>query len=90
MKLLESVRSRLNGQTTEAFGEGQRYPVTKSMVKSIKNHMVSLRNTDIDGYTFERRRSDYKDAQSDLVIYDDEGHIVLHGRDWGHQASFWN
>ena len=89
MSLLESVRTRFNGQTTAAFGEGQRRTVTKSMVKSIKNHLPGLRDTDIDGYTFERRRSDYKDAQSDLVVYDNDGHPAIHGRDFGHLISFW-
>ena len=89
MSLLESVRTRFNGQTTEAFGEGQRHPVTKSMIKSIKMHITSLRDTDITSYSFERRRSDYKDAQSDLVIYDGEGHMAMHGRDFGHVTSFW-
>ena len=58
----------MSGQTTEAFGDGERFPVNKQMIITIKRHINDLKDTDITGYTFERRRSDYAGAKSDLVI----------------------
>ncbi|HLF79437.1 MAG TPA: hypothetical protein VJB57_18300 [Dehalococcoidia bacterium] len=89
MKLFDSMRSKLSGQTAEKFGEGQRFPLTKPMVKSIKQHIGSLRETDLDAYTYERRRSDYSQAKSDLMIYDREGQAVLHGRESDGPLNFW-
>ena len=47
----------MSGQTMEAFGEGERFPVTKQLIVTIKRHVNDLKDTDISGYTFERRRS---------------------------------
>jgi hypothetical protein len=81
MGVFSSLRSRINGQTGEAFGEGQQFPVTKQMVASIQRHMPALKDADLSSYTFERRRSDYAGAKSDLVIYNDRKLPVLHGRE---------
>ena len=89
MKLLEAVRSKMNHQTQEAFGDGARFPVNKQMIVAIKRHMVGLKDEDFAGYTFERRRSDYRDAKSDLVVYNAEKLPVLHGREFGNSTSFW-
>jgi hypothetical protein len=89
VSLLKSLRSRFNGQSTELFGQGQRYPLTDKMVKSIKKHEVSLRSADLGAFKFERRRSTYHDAKSDLVIYNAEGTPVLNGREFDGPLSFW-
>jgi hypothetical protein len=91
MNLFSSFRSRMSGQTTEAFGTGERFPVTKQMATSIKSHMNGLINTDLSTYTFERRRSDYPDSKSDIVVYDPEGQVILHGREGSNgKLSFWS
>ena len=89
MSILGQVRSMFSGQTREEFGLGQRHPLTKQLTKSIKRHVVSLRNEDLSGYEFERRPSQQKDAKSDLVIYDAEKKPVLFGRDMYGDTSFW-
>ena len=89
MKLFESMRAKMNGQTPEKFGMGQRFPLTKPMVKSIKLHIVNLQDTDLTAYTYERKRSDYATAKSDLVIYNGEGETVLHGRESDGPLNFW-
>ena len=81
MGVFSALRSKMSGQTSEAFGEGERFPVNKQMIITIKRHITDLKDTDITAYTFERRRSDYKGAKSDLVIYDGEQRAVLHGRE---------
>jgi hypothetical protein len=81
MGMFSSLRSKMSGQTSEAFGEGERFPVNKQMILTIKRHVTDLKDTDITGYTFERRRSDYKGAKSDLVIYNDTQQPVLQGRE---------
>ena len=65
----------------QAFGEGERSPVDKQMIITIKRHVVDLKDTDISGYTFERRKSSYKGAKSDLVIYNETKQPILHGRE---------
>jgi hypothetical protein len=91
MKLLTSVRSRFSGQTQEAFGQGERFPVSKTIVKEVRRHLARFEKVDMSAYTFERRRSDYADAKSDLVIYDENGAPVVRGREFdnGH-LSFWD
>ena len=89
VKLLNSLRSKMNGQTREEFGLGHRSPLTPPMVKSIKRHMLTLKNSDLGAYSFERRRSDYAQSKSDLVIYDGEGKAVLHGRETDGPLTFW-
>lgn len=83
MGVFDALRSKMSGQTLEAFGEGQQFPLTKQMIVSIQRHMSTLKDSDLKGYTFERRRSDYAGAKSDLVIYNASKQPVLHGRELG-------
>jgi hypothetical protein len=82
----------LGSKKTElAFGEGERFPLTKQMTVAVKRHMVALKDADLSAYTFERRRSDYKDARSDLVIYDATSAKVLSGREFNSgPTSIWD
>jgi hypothetical protein len=81
MNILNAMRSKLSGQTQEAFGEGQRFPLNGDVKRAILHHMNELGRKDLAAYSFERRHSYYPDAKSDLVIYDGEGQPVLHGRE---------
>jgi hypothetical protein len=91
MSFMQTMRSKMNHQTEEAFGEGARTLVDKKMILAIKRHMVGLKNEDITGYTVERRRSDFFGARSDLVIYNAQGTPVLHGREFnGGPISIWD
>jgi hypothetical protein len=89
MTFLNSIRSLVSRQPQEEFGLGERFPITKAMSVSIKRHMNGLSKADLSGYTFERRRSEYHDAKSDLVIYNPADKPVLNGREIGGRLSFW-
>ena len=75
-----------------AFGVGQKAPLPTSMQKTIKMHIVEAnRDKALEGYTFERRPSQYPTAQSDIVVYDSSGKAVIQGREFaGGRMSFWN
>ena len=89
MNIFSQVRSMMNGQTREAFGLGERHPLTKAMKKSIKRHVLGLHRADLSGYAFERRPSSQHDAKSDIVVYDGAQKQVLFGRDMYGATSFW-
>jgi hypothetical protein len=81
MTVFDAMRSKMSGQTQEAFGSGQRFPITKDLIRTIREHMNELYGVDLSQYKFERRHSDYPHSKSDLVIYDTEGSVVFHGRE---------
>ena len=91
MNPLASIRSFFSGQSPEAFGGGERFPLTKDMVRNIREHIAALQRTDMSGYSFERRHSSYPGAKSDLIIYDGNKTPVLQGREvsGSHSLSFW-
>ena len=91
MSFIRSFRSRFSGQSFEAFGTGQRFPLSKELSHEIRRHIVQLSRMDLAGYTYERRRSEYPQAKSDIVVYDPDGKIVLNGREMqgGGDLSFW-
>jgi hypothetical protein len=90
MKLLDTIRTKLSGQTKQEFGFGQRFPLTKSMTQVIRRHFSELEKKDLSSYTFERRRSSYPDTKSDLIIYDSDSKPVLNGREASDgRVSFW-
>ena len=90
MSIIDSIRSIFSGQTQEAFGYGQKYPLSKSLTKEIRRHIAVLSGADLSGFTFERRHSDYPGAKSDIVIYDASGNIKLNGREMNSgEVSFW-
>jgi hypothetical protein len=90
MSIIGSIRSFFSGQTQEAFGYGERYPLSKPLTKEIRRHIAVLSGADLIGYTFERRHSDYPGAKSDIVIYDPSGKSTLDGREMNNgEVSFW-
>jgi hypothetical protein len=76
----------------EQFGAGQKAPLTTSMQKTIKQHIVEANGTNaLEGYTFERRPSQYPSASADIVIYNSDGRAVIQGREFGGgRMSFWS
>ena len=90
MKLLDTFRSFFSGQTFEAFGEGQRFPLTKQMTTAIRRDIHHLEKSDLSAYTFERRHSEYPGAKSDVVVYDDQKTAIVSGRETSAgPAAFW-
>jgi hypothetical protein len=59
------------------------------MAKEVGYQILSLSRTDLGAYTYERTKSDFKDARRDLSIYDAAGKLVLLGRDFGDRTFFW-
>ena len=90
MSIIDSIRTFFSGQTQEAFGYGEKYPLSKPITKEIRRHIAILSGADLTGYTFERRHSDYPGAKSDIVIYDPSGKSTLNGREMDNgELSFW-
>ena len=81
MSVFGSLRSKMSGQTQEQFGSGQRFPLTKDLMRAIREHMNDFYGVDLTSYKFERRNSDYPQSKSDLVIYDENNNVILHGRE---------
>jgi hypothetical protein len=85
-----SIRSAFGGHPEKEFGEGRRYPLSKTLIHDIRRHVAVLSRVDLGDYTFERRRSEYPQAKSDIIIYDAAGAAVLKGREMsGGESSFW-
>ena len=75
----------------DSFGAGQKAPLTTSMQKTIRAHIVEANASNaLEGYTFERRPSQYPTASSDIVVYNSDGKAVIQGREFaGGRMSFW-
>ena len=82
MSLFNAIRSKLGGQRQEAFGLGQRFPLTKGMISAVRGHITGPLSADLSRYTFERRDSSYPDSKSDLIFYDRQDKPVLHAREF--------
>lgn len=54
-----SAISKLNEQSTEEFGFGQKSRLTKAMVEAIRMHLSGLAGVNLSLYNFERLHSDY-------------------------------
>ncbi len=78
----------MSGQSREAFGMGHRFPLSKSMTYNVRQHIATLQNTDMTGYSFERRPSTYPGAKSDIIVYDAEQKPVCQGREVGDSRAF--
>ncbi len=89
--LIARTRSFLNGQSTEAFGSGRTYPLSKQMTQDIILHISELAKVDMTAYRFERRHSDFRSAKSDIVIYDERGEVIVNGREFSDgRSAFWS
>jgi hypothetical protein len=87
--LFNKIRTHFNGQTREEFGLGERHLLTKAMSVDLRRHINTLARSDISGFKFERRRSAFPGASSDLVIYDQNEKAILVGREMDGGSSFW-
>jgi hypothetical protein len=67
-----------------------RMQVTGKIAKEVRYQISGLSDADIGAYTYERTKSQYKDARMDLSIYDPAGKLVLRGRDFGDRTFFWS
>lgn len=57
--------------------------------KQVQSQFSQFTRTDLSAYTFEKVKSDFKSAKSDLSVFNIEGKLVLLGRDFGDRTFFW-
>jgi hypothetical protein len=57
--------------------------------KQVRSQFSQFTRTDMSAYTFEKVRSDFKTAKTDLSVFDLDGKLVLLGRDFGDRTFFW-
>lgn len=57
--------------------------------KQVQSQFSHFTRTDMSAYTFEKVKSDFKSAKTDLSVFDLEGKLVLLGRDFGDRIFFW-
>lgn len=70
-----------NTKTREAFPE--------KLAKQVQSQFTGFARTDMKGYTWEKTKSEFYGAKTDLSIYDASGNCVLLGRDFGDRMFFW-
>jgi len=59
------------------------------MAKEIQYQIQGLSRKDLGEYTYEHTKSLFKDAKTDLSIFDPDGKLVLKGRGFGDRTFFW-
>ena len=57
--------------------------------KQVRSQFSQFTRTDMSAYTFEKVKSDFKTARTDLSVFDLEGKLILLGRDFGDRTFFW-
>jgi hypothetical protein len=67
----------------------QREALPNRLAKEVQHQIQSLSRVDLHSYTYEQNKSSFKDAKSDLAIYDASGTLVLRGRDFHDRTFFW-
>lgn len=68
---------------------GQKQALPTKIASQVKSEFPAFRQADLSDYTYDKRHSDFKDAKSDLTVYNGVGTVVLHGRDFGSRTFFW-
>jgi hypothetical protein len=59
------------------------------LAKQVQSQFTAFYKTDMTEYTYERKKSDFKDAKQDLSVFDRDGKLKLLGRDFGRRTFFW-
>lgn len=72
------------------YAEGVRQPLSKSLLKTAVAQFPRLGRIDTSGWTYEHRGTNYRDAKTDLTVYDETGKLVFRGRQFGNQVFFWD
>jgi major membrane immunogen (membrane-anchored lipoprotein) len=75
----------MNEQTK--ISERRTFPA--KLGKQVQSQFSQFTLTDMSAYTFEKVKSDFKSAKTDLTIFDLDGKMVLLGRDFGDRTFFW-
>jgi hypothetical protein len=59
------------------------------LAKEIQYQIQGLSRKDLSAYTYDHVKSAFKDAKTDLSVYDNDGTLVLRGRGFGDRTFFW-
>jgi predicted ribosome-associated RNA-binding protein Tma20 len=68
----------------------QRHQLSKRMAREMRYQIHGLSGTDVGAYSYEEKKSNFKDAKADLSIYNTDGKLVLLGRDFGDRTFYWS
>jgi hypothetical protein len=68
---------------------GDRKTFPAKLGKQVRSQFSQFTRTDMSAYTFEKVKSGFKTAKTDLSVFDVEGKLVLLGRDFGDRTFFW-
>lgn len=59
------------------------------LARQVQMQFSAFSRTDMTEYTFEKKKSDFRDAKSDVSVFDSSGVLQLLGRDFGDRIFFW-
>ena len=69
---------------------GKRSSLDDNLVRGLLLHFSSLQSSILEGYTFEKQRSDYSDARVDLDVFNANGDLAFCGREFrSGLLAFW-
>lgn len=66
-----------------------RHPITDKLIKVAKTQSAKAKRLDMAGFTYDKQKSQYKDAKADISIYDEGGTLVFLAREFGNNTIFW-
>jgi hypothetical protein len=77
----------------EAMSQEHKNAVRKSFpskfARQVQSQFTQFTRTDMTAYTFERTKSEFKSAKTDLSVFNTDGKLVLLGREFGNRIFFW-
>ena len=59
------------------------------LAKQVRSQFTQFARTDMTAYTFSKAKSNFRSARTDLSVFNVDGRLVLHGRDFGDRIFFW-
>jgi hypothetical protein len=59
------------------------------LAAQVKSQFSHFSRSDLTAFTYEKTKSDFYGAKTDLTIYNEDGKHVLTGRDFGDRTFFW-
>lgn len=73
--------------TTQATNPRAIFPV--KLARQVQMQFNAFSRTDMEAYTFEKKKSDFREAKADLSVFDGSGKLRLLGRQFGGKTFFW-
>ncbi len=59
------------------------------LATQVQSQFAYFAHKDLTTFTYERVKSDFRGAKTDLTVFNPDGKLVLHGRDFGDRTFFW-